>query len=133
MRWTKMSCGDIEVFANLGLFLGSHVELYLTRHSRPKANTSRGRPSTMGRTIESRRRHRIGIEPLEARELLSGGTPRVPIRGPEATPSAPLTLTARLAPRSDPDGNGVVLRSTVTIVGETVPGARVSLGQDLGR
>jgi hypothetical protein len=52
--------------------------------------------------------------------------------GRDETPAAPPSITARLAPRSDPDGNGVVLRSTVTILGQTVPGARVRLEQAVG-
>jgi hypothetical protein len=78
------------------------------------------------------RRYRIEIEPLEARELLSGSGSRMPMRGPAAIPSAPPTITARLAPKSDPDGNGVVLGSTVTLVGQTTPGAHVRLEQAVG-
>src|SRR4051812_28610258 len=83
----------------------------------------------MRRTNERRRRYRIIIEPLEARELLSASSSSIPMMGRDATPSAPPPITARLAPKSDPDGNGVVLRSTVTIVGQTAPGARVRLEQ----
>ena len=86
----------------------------------------------MFRTNGTRRRYRLGIEPLEARELLSGRTSAIPMTGRVATPSGPLSITARLAPKADPDGNGVVLRSRVTIVGQTVPGAQVRLGQDVG-
>src|SRR5947209_7972263 len=79
-----------------------------------------------------RRRSRLGLEPLEARELLSGSRSMIPMMGRDAAPAAPPTITARLAPKSDPDGNGVVLRSTATIVGQTLPGARVRLEQPVG-
>jgi hypothetical protein len=45
--------------------------------------------------------------------------------------SAPLAITARLAPRSDPDGNAVVVVPKVIIEGETAPGAMVHLAQTL--
>jgi hypothetical protein len=38
-----------------------------------------------------------------------------------------LALAVSLTPDSDPDGNGVVLQSTVTIGGQTTPGGRVRL------
>ena len=37
----------------------------------------------------------------------------------------PLAIAASLSPESDPDGNGVVLLSQVTVVGQTLPGAVV--------
>ena len=39
----------------------------------------------------------------------------------------PLAITASLSPDSDPDGNGVVLLSQVTVVGQTLPGASVRI------
>jgi hypothetical protein len=44
-----------------------------------------------------------------------------------ATSIRPPIVTASLSPDSDPDGNGVVLNSTVTVVGQTQPGASVTL------
>jgi membrane-associated phospholipid phosphatase len=44
-----------------------------------------------------------------------------------ATTVRPIVMTASLSPDSDPDGNGVVLRPQVTIVGQTLPGATVQL------
>ena len=38
---------------------------------------------------------------------------------------SPIVLAASLSPDSDPDGNGVVLQSQVTVVGQTTPGALV--------
>ncbi|HEY2415707.1 MAG TPA: dockerin type I domain-containing protein [Pirellulaceae bacterium] len=46
---------------------------------------------------------------------------------PFATQS--LTLTAHLSPDSDPDGNGVVLTSTITVEGQTAAGADVQLSE----
>jgi hypothetical protein len=86
----------------------------------------------MYRTYKMRRRSRIALEPLEARELLSASRSSISMMGRDATPSAPPSITARLAPKSDPDGNGVVVRSTVTIVGQTVPGATVRLERAVG-
>ena len=44
-----------------------------------------------------------------------------------AAPWQPLVLTAALAPDSDPDGNGVVLQSLVTVSGQTMPRALVRI------
>ena len=79
-----------------------------------------------------RKQHRLGIELLETRTLLSGSSLKLPIVVADVAPATPLTITAELAPKSDPDGNGVVLRSMVTITGQTVPGARVRLEQTVG-
>lgn len=46
-----------------------------------------------------------------------------------STTVRPLTATLGLAPDSDPDGNGVVLRSEVALAGQTTPGATVRLDQ----
>lgn len=79
-----------------------------------------------------RKQHRLGIELLETRALLSGSSLKLPIVVADVAPATPLTITAELAPKSDPDGNGVVLRSMVIITGQTVPGARVRLEQTVG-
>ena len=79
-----------------------------------------------------RKRHRFSVEPLERRVLLSGSSPKHPIVVAEVAPSTPLTITAELASKSDADGNGITLRPTVTIVGRTVPGARVRLKLAVG-
>jgi hypothetical protein len=39
----------------------------------------------------------------------------------------PLAIAASLSPDSDPDGNGVVLLPQVTVVGQTLPGAKVRI------
>lgn len=44
-----------------------------------------------------------------------------------STARQPLVLTAALTPNSDPDGNGVVLQSLVTVLGQTMPRALVRL------
>lgn len=44
-----------------------------------------------------------------------------------ATSIRPPIVTASLSPNSDPDGNGVVLRSPITVVGQTRPGETVRL------
>ncbi len=49
-----------------------------------------------------------------------------------ATQVRPLSVSAALAPASDPDGNGVVTRPDVMIVGQTAPGATVRLFQVAG-
>lgn len=71
-----------------------------------------------------RKQHRLGIELLETRALLSGSSLKLPIVVADVAPATPLMITAELAPKSDPDGNGVVLRSMVIITGQTVPGAQ---------
>ena len=48
------------------------------------------------------------------------------------TAAPPLALTASLTPDSDPNGNGVVLKSQVQVVGQTLPEATVRL-KVLGR
>jgi membrane-associated phospholipid phosphatase len=78
----------------------------------------------MRRKTETRNRRGFDVEPLEARTMLSGGI------APDTT-SAPLAITARLAPRSDPDGNDVVVHPKAIIEGHTAPGARVQLAQTL--
>lgn len=47
-----------------------------------------------------------------------------------ATSIRPPLMTANLSPETDPDGNGVVLRPQVTLVGQTTPGATVRLVED---
>lgn len=47
-----------------------------------------------------------------------------------AVGTASVPLVANLAPESDPDGNGVVLRADVTLKGQTVPHARIKLIAD---
>lgn len=51
---------------------------------------------------------------------------------PASSTAPPLALAAGLTPDSDPDGNGVVLRSDVTLQGQSVPGAAVRLTVDGG-
>ncbi len=46
--------------------------------------------------------------------------------------SAPLAITARLAPQSDPDGSGIVVQPKVIIEGQTAPGAAVYLDETSG-
>jgi hypothetical protein len=75
---------------------------------------------------------RSEIESLESRVLLSGGRPKSPFVKAAIASSVPLTVTAEIAPKSDPDSNCVVLRPAVTIVGQTEPGARVRLEQAAG-
>lgn len=41
--------------------------------------------------------------------------------------SQPMAIVANLSPESDPNGNGVVLLSQVTVVGQTLPGASVRI------
>jgi len=67
-------------------------------------------PAARARRAAARR-----VEVLERRDL------------PAATP---LAVTARLGPAVDPDGNGVVLRPLIAIVGTTAPGAIVSAAVD---
>jgi hypothetical protein len=84
----------------------------------------------MSRCNAQRKRHCISLEPLESRELLSGGASQDTTAGVRA--AAALTITAALAPASDPDGNGVVVRPTVVIQGQTARGATVVLDQIAG-
>ena len=53
--------------------------------------------ATMFRTNAKTRRHRIGLEPLEARELLSGSPSQHAIIGGDATPGAAVPITLHLA------------------------------------
>ncbi|MEO6811138.1 MAG: phosphatase PAP2 family protein [Isosphaeraceae bacterium] len=69
----------------------------------------------------AKRARRPGIEWLEERCVLSG-LAAVPANDPE--------LAVRLAPKSDPDGNGNVLQARVAIVGQAAPGALVRLDMD---
>jgi hypothetical protein len=82
--------------------------------------------------LAKRKRHQLGVEPLETRALLSASTAKLPIAVADAIPATPPTITAELARKSDPNGDGVVLHPTATIVGQTEPGARVRLEQTTG-
>lgn len=66
-------------------------------------------------------RCRLGIESLETRCVLSGF---------DASRTNAAELAVRLGPRSDPDGNGNVLKARVVIVGQATPGALVQLDRD---
>ena len=79
-----------------------------------------------------RKRRRFDVEILETRMLLSGSAATSKIQAAEPATAAPLTITAQIAPKFDPDGNGVVLQSRVTIVGHTAPGAQVRLETGAG-
>jgi hypothetical protein len=68
----------------------------------------------------------IVLEQVESRALLSGTGLAQPHRTVNVST---LTVTAQIAPQSDPDGNGIVLTRSVTIIGRTEPGAQVRLKQ----
>ena len=86
----------------------------------------------MAANLAKRKRSWFRVESLETRALLSAGAPKVPIGIAAPAPAAPLSITAEISPKSDPDGNGVVLTPRVTIVGRTAPGAQVRLTQASG-
>jgi hypothetical protein len=61
----------------------------------------------MFRTIAKRRHCRLGLEPLEAREILSGSSSSHAIVGGDATPEAAVSITLHRA------GSTVVLRKAI--------------------
>ena len=76
----------------------------------------------MAANLAKRKRSWFRVESLETRALLSAGAPKVPIGVPApALPAIRCSITAEISPKSDPDGNGVVLTPRVTIVGRTAP------------
>lgn len=78
-------------------------------------------------TNTRRRQLRVGLEPLEARELLSVSKPTIPIVHADAAAS-PLSITLQLDPSTSPAGDNVaVARARMTVMGQTSPGAKVVL------
>lgn len=86
----------------------------------------------MFRTIAKRRHCRLGLEPLEARELLSGSSSSHAIVGGDATPEAAVSITLHLAGSTAPAGDYVDVASKhVVLTGQTVAGATVVLRKAL--
>ena len=86
----------------------------------------------MFRTIAKRRHCRLGLEPLEARELLSGSSSSHAIIGGDATPEAAVSITLHLAGSTAPAGDYVDVASKhVVLTGQTVAGATVVLRKAL--
>jgi hypothetical protein len=83
----------------------------------------------MATNLSKQKRSWLGFESLETRALLSAGSLKVPIGTADLAPAASLWITAKISPKSNPDGNGVVSTPRVTIVGQTAPGAQVRLTQ----
>jgi membrane-associated phospholipid phosphatase len=70
----------------------------------------------------------VGIEPLEARELLSGSKSTILIDHAVSAASSPLSITLQVDPSTSPAGDHVaVAKARVKLVGQTSPGARVIL------
>ena len=86
----------------------------------------------MSRTSAKTRHHRLGLERLEARELLSGSPALHTTRVGEATPGDTVPITLHLATRSAPAGDYVDVASMhVVLTGQTTPGATVVLRKTL--
>ncbi len=80
--------------------------------------------------LRNRRRSELHVDMLESRTLLSAGSPKAPLLASDATPLQPLSISARIGPRFDRNGNGVALQQAVKIVGQTQPGVEVRLSLD---
>jgi membrane-associated phospholipid phosphatase len=86
----------------------------------------------MSRTNAKMRRRRLGLELLEARELLSASPSPHAIKDGEATPGAAVPITLHYATRTAPAGDHVAVASEhVVLTGQTAPGARVVLRKTL--
>ncbi|MGZ3357065.1 MAG: hypothetical protein ACXVBO_19700, partial [Isosphaeraceae bacterium] len=86
----------------------------------------------MFRTIAKRRHCRLGLEPLEARELLSGSSSSHAIVGGDATPEAAVSIALHLAGSTAPAGDYIDVASKhVVLTGQTVAGATVVLRKAL--
>ena len=86
----------------------------------------------MFRTIAKRRHCRPGLEPLEARELLSGRSSIRAIIGGAARPDAAVSITLHLAGSTAPAGDYVDVASKhVVLTGQTAAGATVVLRETL--
>ncbi|MGA7499864.1 MAG: hypothetical protein WBX00_24300 [Isosphaeraceae bacterium] len=86
----------------------------------------------MFRTIAKQRHCRPGLEPLEARELLSGRSSIRAIVGRAATPDATVSITLHLAGSTATAGDYVDVASKyVVLTGQTAAGATVVLRQAL--
>jgi membrane-associated phospholipid phosphatase len=86
----------------------------------------------MFRTIAKRRHCRPGLEPLEARQLLSRRSSIRAIIGGAATPDTAVSITLRLAGSTAPAGDYVDVASKhVVLTGQTAAGATVVLRKAL--
>jgi hypothetical protein len=92
--------------------------------------SQKARLPTMLRTTakRTRLRSRLDVEPLEARELLSGSHSSRANAAGHASSSAPLPITLTLAAEISPAGSYVdVASARVVLNGQTAPGATVLL------
>jgi PAP2 superfamily len=81
----------------------------------------------MNSTSSKRRKYRVCVERLEARELLSSSKTKIPT-GNVHLAASPLPLTLHLDQRSSPAGDYVaILKPMVSLSGQTAAGARVLL------
>jgi membrane-associated phospholipid phosphatase len=86
----------------------------------------------MFRARKKRRCQGIGLEPLEARELLSGNPLEHAVHSANATPDTAVAITLDFAESCAPAGNFVdVAAKRVVLTGQTVPGATVVLRKSL--
>ncbi len=86
----------------------------------------------MFRTITKRTPCRVGLEPLEPRELLSGGLASRANRGENSSPLAAVPITLQLASSTAPAGEFVDVASEhVVLTGQTAAGATVVLRKTL--
>jgi hypothetical protein len=86
----------------------------------------------MSRTNAKSRRHRLGLELLEARELLSGSSSPHTLKAGEETPGTAVPITLHYGTRTAPAGDYVDVASKhVLLTGQTTPGARVVLRKTL--
>jgi membrane-associated phospholipid phosphatase len=86
----------------------------------------------MFRTNARSRRHRLSLELLEARELLSGVPSPHGIKSGEAMTGTAIPITLHLATRTAPAGDYVAVASErVLLTGQAAPGARIVLRKTL--